>query len=163
MLWLGDGGLWFRSFPGFDVDAGPVAERIYASSRGMEAEAYNGYLYVLGMDAWEVAVIVLDSATGDLISGPSVISDSGYYRGDIVAAPGRDYLGSCYKTWDRSSEDRDLAFRLISSDGVPLGSEYMIDSSPEMRGCAIDWSGNEFLVVYSADDELFAQRIRPPI
>ena len=43
---------------------------------------------------------------------------------------------------------------------LPARARWNARRSHLFRDCAVGWSGNEFLVVYVAEAQLFAQRIR---
>lgn len=177
IVWSGVGGIRYRGFVWPYVASGTetlaLPSRVVRSG-AVDAEAYDDFVLVAGMDGDSVLIGVVDALAGTTAGGPFALGGTGIEdrRPDLEAAPGRGFLGLCYETGPGpagGSDDEDgIGFRVLRPDGTPVGAEVLVAARlRNAGGCGVGWSGTEFVVVYwscGGDAEwntIYAQRVRP--
>lgn len=183
VVWVRSDGFWQRTFAWPIVDEAPDAtylgashglhsdgEFVAASYRDRVVVAWNG-----GTDGG-AQTLVYSPFSGMTLSGPSTVGSTRIEdrKPGLAPAHANGYLGLCWENgpgpWGGDAAEDSVDFQIIDEDGLPLGAPVVVASDLHVRGCAVAWSGSEFLVaywnrlpIYGDECGIWVRRVRPLI
>ncbi len=168
VAWSTEGGVLFRSFAGREAADAPPEWEVSPQDSQVDAAAYRDSVALALADvnyASSLDVVLVDPWTDEIVAGPQTVTrDVFQANAAIVAAEERGFLGICHSSimLDGAGGER-IDVLLVGPDATSWGGSVLVrEGLAHQRGCAIAWSGAEFLVVYVDDSGApVAQRVRP--
>jgi hypothetical protein len=141
----------------------------------IEAAAYRDLTVVAAMDGDDVWIVLVDPWADEVVAGPNAVGNSPISdrRPGIAAVSERGYLGVCYEAGNGpygggGTEEDGVSFVLVGPDATVWGEEVpVVEDLRNIGGCAVGWSGDEFLVAWweagLEDNRILVQRVVPRI
>jgi hypothetical protein len=184
VVWPTSGSIWQRTFSWPFVSGSPSPTEL-SGSFGMvtdgrlDATSYRDRILIAWLGSGGVRTLAYDPATGMTLHGSVVVGSTGIRdrKPGLAAVHENGYLGLCWETGvgpagggSPSYRGDGADFRIIDEDGEPIGAPVTIVSGiNNIGGCAVGWSGSQFLVAYwncgeAGDDYgIWVRRVTPLI
>jgi hypothetical protein len=184
VIWPHSGSIWQRTFSWPNVSTSPPPTALsgsfgFISDGHIEAVAYRDRIIIAWLGSGGVRTLAYDPITGATLHGSVVAGRTGIRdrKPGLGAVHENGYLGLCWETGvgpagggGPSYRGDGADFRIIDEDGEPIGAPATVVSGiNNIGGCAVGWSGSQFLVAYwncgeAGDDYgIWVRRVTPLI